>query len=800
MRSTFQHRGDLYLSFGRNELSRGKAVNLALLIFLTLSANLLTTGSMVAERVVGSVDALFAQAKPPHFLQMHTGEYNLTALEQFAIEQPQIENWLIEEMVGYDSASLSWSRPGESGDLSASLIDNLFVTQNRAFDYLIDETGAIPHPSPGEVYLPIAYQQSYALQTGDELTIQTDNDPVSLKVAGFVRDSQMASSLSSATRILVNEEDFATLRQTGGDPEIIIEYRLDDPAAANAFQSSYEAAAALPKNGQAVTYDMIRLINSFSDGLSAAALILVSLLLISIALLSLRFVIRGSLEDQVRQLGAMKAIGLPSRSISALYLSRYSLLTLLGCLLGGVTAIPATAALTRNAAANYAVPEVGWISFVVPLSALTLCYVIVLLLCWRTLAAVRRVEVVTALVHGSLLTEKARARRSARAARRARRIPLDGGKLGVSRRLALIELWSAASQWALIAIVFALTALLMVLPTNLLATFTNPHFITYLGSPECDLRAELQFSDEVRATRTEVLRALRSDERITRIRSYSSVLYQVKGETGWQSQRVEVGEYTAGELSYLSGEAPIRGEIALSSANAADLGVAVGDRFPLRRNGVTTEVVVSGIYQDVTSGGRTAKLAGAGEAEAVGFTFLIDTADRIDPNALAQEYEAQFRQLTLLPMTEYLRQTLSYVTLALTSAAWLAVGFGLAIALLITCLFLKLRLIRERQTLGVLAALGFTRNEIIGQIRFRTLAAVALGSVLGTLLANAVGNPLISRLIGLTGLGISQLNLIPNLWLTGLGYPLALLGVGYLGAVALTRGIRHADASRWLNY
>ena len=105
------------LKYALNDLRRNPGVNLALLVLLAFSSFLMATGAMVMERTVGAVNALFTVAQPPHFLQMHRGDYDPDALERFAAEHPEIDAWLIEEMVGYDSAALTWSRPGtgESG-------------------------------------------------------------------------------------------------------------------------------------------------------------------------------------------------------------------------------------------------------------------------------------------------------------------------------------------------------------------------------------------------------------------------------------------------------------------------------------------------------------------------------------------------------------------------------------------------------------------------------------------------------------------------------------------------------------
>ena len=150
-------------------------------------------------------------------------------------------------------------------------------------------------------------------------------------------------------------------------------------------------------------------------------------------------------------------------------------------------------------------------------------------------------------------------------------------------------------------------------------------------------------------------------------------------------------------------------------------------------------------------------------------------------------------------MQEYVKQTLSYVTDAFRSAALLSLVFGLAVAALITGLFLKLRLTRERRRMGVLSALGFSRNELISQVRFKTVLTVAAGTAVGTVFAATLGEGLISGLISLTGIGLTSLSFIPNPLLVYLGYPLLLITVGFLASVPLTAGLRRGESSEWLN-
>ena len=791
----------LYLRYSRNDLKRNWGVNTALMAILVLSAFLMATGCMVMERLLGGINQLFEEAKPPHFLQMHTGDYDAKALDDFAATHPEIDSWFIEHMVGYDSSSLTWSRSstGESGSLAASLIDNLFITQNKKFDHLLDGSGTAVEPGNGEIYVPVAYQDTFGLRAGDTLSVQTDTGPRDFTISGFVRDSQMASSLSSATRFVISPDDFAALESAGGgSSEIIVEYRLTDASRASALQTAYDSDHSLPRNGQAVTFDMIRLINAFSDGLVAVALVFASLLLVVIALINLRFVIRGTMEDEVREIGVMRAIGLPTRAITGLYLGKYSIMALLACVIGGLLGIFATNLLTTSIVKNYSASAPGPATVLTPLIALALVYLLVVGICRGILRGIRRIEVVNALVHGSTLNDRQTARKAAKLARRARSTSLSAGHGSINRRLSLADLRAEMGQWILIPLVFLLASLLLILPMNLLSTFTSPRFVTYMGAPESDIRADVQFSKEVEATRGELVRALENDQRLTNIRTYANVLYETQGKEGWETLRVEVGDYSANTVKFLTGGRPENGQIALSTLNAKKYNVKAGDTMTIRLDGQPSTVTVSGTYQDVTSGGHTAKMQGSVTEGAASYVIYAETVGGADPMTIAAEYDSQYKHASIVPMQEYVKQTLSYVTDAFRSAALLSLVFGLAVSALITGLFLKLRLTRERRRMGVLSALGFSRNELISQVRLKTVLTVAVGTVIGTVFAATLGEGLISGLISLTGIGLTNLSFIPNPLLVYIGYPLLLITVGFLASVPLTAGLRRGESSEWL--
>jgi putative ABC transport system permease protein len=795
----------MYLRYAKGDLVRNKAVNAAIFVILALSAFLMATGSMVIERLAGSVGRLTELGKPPDFLQMHTGDYDREALDRFAAEHDaEIDAWQIEEMLGFDSASLAWERPGtgERGDLAASRIDNLFVAQNEEFDFLVDGTGGVVEPAAGEVYVPVLYERRHGLTAGDVLTVRTDAGPYELKVQGSVKDPQMAASLSPSSRFLVHQEDFEALEQAGGAaPEIITEYRLSGDRNANAFQTAYEGDGALPTNGQAITAQQLQLVSMLSDGLIAFALVFVSLVLVAIALVNLRFVIAGTLEDEVHEIGAMKAIGIPDRAISGLYLAKYGILTLVACVVGGLLAVVAANALTQGIQASYAQAPVGLSTVLVPLVALATVYVIVVGICRGVLGRVRKIEVVNALVHGSTLSERQTARRAKRQARWVRRTGLASSSgASINRSLAFLDLRAEGRAWLLVPAVFGLTAVLVTLPANLVSTFESPRFVTYLGAPDRDLRADVPFQENVDGVKDGLVATMAADDRLTDVRTYGYVDYTADSGDGRARLRVEIGDRSdEAEVRFSEGSLPQDGEIALSILNADKYRVGVGDDLTIRDGDRPATVQVSGIYQDLTNGGYTAKMSGEVTEGATAYTVYADLAgDGAEAAAIADEYAERFPAAAVKPTQEYMEDVLGVLIDSMRTAAWVALAFGLGVAVLITSLFLKLRLMRDRPKMGVLTAIGFSANELVGQVRTKTLLAVAVGTAAGLVLAATAGQSLASAGLAAAQLGITELTFIPNPWVVYALYPLLLLGAGQLGVVLLTAGIRKADKSQWL--
>ena len=119
----------------------------------------------------------------------------------------------------------------------------------------------------------------------------------------------MNPAIASSKRFLIHEQDYTVMRGMIAETEYLVEFLLVDSSHISTFASAYQTSS-LPQTGPAIDQGLFRIMNSLSDGLVAGVVILMSLLLIVIAILSLRFTLMATIEEDTKEIGVMKAIGI----------------------------------------------------------------------------------------------------------------------------------------------------------------------------------------------------------------------------------------------------------------------------------------------------------------------------------------------------------------------------------------------------------------------------------------------------------------------------------------------------------
>ena len=133
-----------------------------------------------------------------------------------------------------------------------------------------------------------------------------------------------------------------------------------------------------------------------------------------------------------------------------------------------------------------------------------------------------------------------------------------------------------------------------------------------MGSPVCDLLVEVMQGDSLEERNNALSDVLNEENKKGHLRSVNAlrrVRLQVFSSTDeLVGVHIDTGSSAGTGIVYIQGSNPsAQHHIALSYLLADELGKKVGDTVTVISDTQTYSMAVCGIYQDVTSGGKTAK-------------------------------------------------------------------------------------------------------------------------------------------------------------------------------------------------
>ncbi|RCX18749.1 putative ABC transport system permease protein [Anaerobacterium chartisolvens] len=748
------------LSMVKKDLLRNKAINITLLLFIVLSAALMSIGTMIVIQVFESIDTMYKIARPPHFMQMHMGDAELGQINDFAEGIDYVEDWQDIEMLNVYGGNIWIKKPdGTSFSMINSLLDLGFIKQSEKYDLLLNMDNKPIYPSKGEIGVPIILLDSYDIDIGDTITIKDGDFSMSFTVTSYVRDSQMNSTMCSSTRFLVNEREHEILKENTGKIEHLIEFYLKDLSQEMKFQTAYENAG-LPANGPAITYTAIRLVSGLPDIMMVVVIILVSFFLIFIVCLCLRFTILTAMEEEIKSIGTMRAIGISFRDIRKLYMIKYRALAIAGCIIGYVISIFANRLFLSNITKTFGSPQTGAATVIIPIFAVCIVYMLEMHFSKRIMKKIKRISVVEALI-SSEGNDKIKISRAVRCLglQRVKRLP-------VNLFMGVRDIMAKGKIYFMLFFIMLVTTSIMVVPMNLLNTFKSPQFINYMGKSISDIVISVSTAESLTDKYDKTVEILSGDADVANYSIEARTVYEAVNKDGeWININVDCSDKANEELRYISGNMPVNeNEIAISVMNANELGASAGKTLKMRMGGQQTEVIVSGIYQDVTSGGYTAKMTGDYDKKAVKeYSFSVNLKDGVNAGQKVDQYhEAMGVDVEVMDMEEFARQTVGGVTRQLSKAVLAVAAMVACFVALFIILYLKLQIVKEYSHIAISKAIGFTVLDIRKQYLIKTCLVSLIGILVGTLFANTLGEGIVSGIIGIVGIGISKISFVIN--------------------------------------
>ena len=766
---------------------KNKMITVILFVFILLSSFLVASGSSMITELTHSLTYLFTQSNVPHVVQLHNGPIDESSIHRWASHNPLVQKKQIVEMLNIDGSHVYL---GKTKITEKNSVMNLrFVTQNPSFDFLLDLKGEIIHLSRGEIAVPIYYMQKNNLKIGDKVKIMSGSFVKEFTIVDFLRDVIMNPSIIHSKRFLINQEDFKSIKGQAESLNYLIEFQLSNLNKLSQFTNKYQSST-MPKSGPLIDYQLFKILNSVTDGIIIGTILLVSILLTIVAILCLRFAILSTIEEDYKQIGILKAIGIPQATIKGLYLIKYLCIAGLASATGYLASLFFKQFFMTNIMLYLGSAPTNILHYMIPFLSVCILFLLVMSACMLVLRKFNTITAVAALREG--IVERPQKNKPYLSLHK-------NNYLNINFFLGIRDVFQRFRMFILLFFVFLICSFTMIVPLNFLNTIRSPSFITYLGIGRSEVRIDLNQSTETLSEANKLIDYIKNDKAVERYTSLTTARFKhVLPDGSTENINVESGDFSIFPLSYMRGRAPLHNnEIALSYLISKELKKKMGDTLSLIVNGQNKEMLISGIYQDITNGGKSAKALLAPDPNTVLMHVInLDFKPQVSLVNKISEYEKILPSVKLRSLNEYLSQTLGDLIKQLESTTKLTILFSLFMSILITYLFLKVLIAKNYAQIAMMKAIGFTLNNIRIQYLTRCLLVLNLGILLGAILSNTLGQSLVSALSSF--MGAAEIKFIINPLQVYIFCPLALMCVVSITAFANIASIKKIDITNMI--
>ena len=740
----------------KNDLRRNKTGNIAFLLFMFLATALISVSVLIVSELLSSITGMYEKSQPPHFAQIHLGEINDTQeIATFMENYEGLTSWQTQKLINLYCDDITVITGNKLQKMSDCRLDVSLITQNKNFDYLLDDNGQVAEVRPGEIGFPVILLDKYPVKIGDHVKVELNGVSKEFVVGTYVHDGAMNSTFASSTRMLVTDEDFEVFHDCADTIETLVEARFSDSSMGSAFQTAYENAG-LPQNGQAITYAAIFLLSAMTDIMIAFILVFTGIILIWIASFCVKYTIMATMEEEISEIGTMKAIGLSHKDIRSIYLGKYVFLLAIGSALGYLFACFTSRTSTAHIVRTFGKQELSLGIRLLPIIACVVVLVITTLYCIRVLNKMKKVTIVNALVTGEgFVKRKSKVK-----------MKLWNTRFkDINRALSIKEAFHHFREYALVFFVVLLATIIMEIPMNLVSTFSSEEYMPYLGRAMTDIVLDFQTGEEGVYKYNKVMKMLKGDSEVKSVKVFENKRVAVENGEENYNLHVECGEGAGQGIHYVVGKAPENeGEIALSYNNSKQLEKGIGDTVVVANTNGAVKFIVCGIYQDITSGGLTAKSIGSvSDAEPEQYMMAIELMDGVSPIAKAEAYRNELGfGYEVEPVKEFVTQIFGSVMEELGLASKLVALFGVVIIMLVIVLFLKLRMVKDIAETAGLKAIGFTNTDIRMQYLYKTGGVALVAVILGTIGFKPIGEMVVGGAFQMAGVGIVKMVFLGN--------------------------------------
>lgn len=782
----------MYFQILKKDLKRKKTMNIILLIFIILAATFIASSVNNMNTVITALDTYFDKAQvPDHWFVVNDKK----EAEQFAdFAKSHHYRYWNQEVLQLNPNDIMVNN--QKFEYSNTIIISSIKNSTKVFDINNNE---ITNINDGEIYLPaeLFYSDKYDFEEGKTIKITLHGKTKEFSLTKSVKDALFGSPMVGIARFLISERDYQYFCNEQKDNMFSIGVYTSDKDYMESFNNlELNLIFNVNKNGIKTMYMM--------DMVIAAIMLIVSTCLILISIVILRFTIHFTMSEEFREIGVMKAIGIPCHKIRELYIIKYFAISIIGGIIGFLLSIPFHKIMLINLSRNIIISN----SKTLFLNMICAVFVVitVVIFCYFCTRKVKKFSPIDAIRNGE--TGERYTKKGILHLNKSRLFPVPF--------MAVNDILSETKKFIIMFIIFTLGILLIIIPVNTINTLQSDHLITLFNMAECDLiisDKELFFSSNNDNQKLISDSLDNINNVLTRHHIKADVFEEIlfRMSISHSNQKMSslafqgIGDITTEEYIYLEGSAPQNhNEIAISHIVRDRIDADIGDNVEIKNGDVTKKYIVTAIFQCMNNMGEGIRFY---QDETLDYKYAAgsfstqiryqDHPDKKEKNRRKELLKKCFPNGKIYTPGEYINNTIGDIAGKVQSIKQFIVIIVLCINILVTVLMLKSFLTKEKNEIAILKAIGFKNSSLIAWQAFRIGILLFLSVLAGTLLSTPLSEISAGQAFKIMGAQKITFDIVP--FEVYILYPLIVLLVTVLAGILTAMQIKKISTSEVSN-
>ena len=744
----------MYLNILKRDLKRKKTMNIILLIFIILATMFVASSVNNILSVTSALDNYLDLANAPDYLVATMNKTFSNDIESILNSKNTIQNYSVEKLLFLSPENFIF----EDENVTALSGTNMLQSDEElALNYFLSDGSILKEVKPGNLYMTQGKADSMGLKIGDKITIELEGVKKEFTFAGGIKDAVFGSSGLSMQRYIINKEDYSKYIKNsdvndvyGGNFSYIH---------TNDIQNMLLEIKEFTDNS---ILNMDRAYMKFCyvfDMLMAGVILVVSVILIAIAFVVLRFTITFTLTEEFREIGVMKAIGIKNFKIRGLYLVKYTMLSIIGAIIGLILSFPFGNMLTNVSSQSIIISNQNPIFINLSCAVIVVC--VILLFCFSCTNKVKKMKPIDAIRNGE----------TGERFRKKSYMNLGKSKLSGVHFLALNDIVSSPKRFSIITIAFTLCMLLLLILSVTVTTLDSGTLYPAFGLSDSDLFVSYDITEFMLEDGQEklekLLKDLEEELKVNKMpaKCMQEMIFPLPVVFDGNKANIYAGQgvgTTMDMYEYIEGTAPQNNnEIAITKISADKIKATIGDTITIKTIDGDKKYIITAFFQSMLNMGDGIKFHSNEKLNYLQCQGGLAAQIKFTDNPSEEEIESRIEKIKELhpeyQSVETSKECLSKmvgVTDTLSAIKTLVAIITIVLAALITVLMERSFISKEQGEIALMKAIGISNGKIYLYHTFRFLFIGIIAVIISEILVMPLTKLCIDPVFKMMGLQI----------------------------------------------